>query len=232
MATPSSFFESEHDWDQVLIDGPGGRYTRGQILKYYQKHASRMMPWIRQHHALLILGLNENEYVIKRNHSGKQIFIEKEKGKDDSQSFEYWIYRRAIAFHMTIGKTTNRGWVDIDIHADSTPVQKKLFKQSVKMLPKIGKVLKSISPATITNWKSGGTGIHVMAMFQDKLNTDSLRRKLRSALDQMITEDNVVTGRAEIGQIRLDTSTLTNQGSIRCPWSLSTDGYAKVPLKF
>jgi len=231
MAQKSKFFESDHDWDQVLIDGAGGSFTRGQILKYYQKHASRMMPWLRQHHALLLIGLNEDDYVIKRNHAGSQIFIEKEKGIDYPQSFEYWIYRRAVAFHMTIGPTTNRGWVDVDIHSSDAAQQKKLFNQAKKMIPTISKALKKISPATISTWKSGGTGIHIMAMYNKKLNTDQLRRELKSNLDQIIQDDNVVTGRAQLGQIRLDTSTLTNQGSIRCPWSLSLDGFAKIPLK-
>src|SRR5574338_890442 len=111
-----SFTEKPHDWNEILISTPTKKLTRGQIKSYYEKNIDKIFPYLKNKDVLVILGVGKNDFVLKRLFKDKNIYINTKYGINNPHSFEYWINRRVIEFHPTLGKFTNTIWVDLDIH--------------------------------------------------------------------------------------------------------------------
>lgn len=226
-AADDSFTEKEHDWDEVLIDKDGTQKTRGQIKDYYEKNGTKLLPYLKDKDVIVLLGIGKNKTVLKRNiDGGEKIHITKKDGIDDPSSLEYWINRRAIEFHSALTSKTKLVWVDLDPKTDD------MRSEAQKLTSKVGSVIKKVFPnAKIKVWDSGKRGFHVEGYLTSEVDTDSARHKLKEALDdEFENNEDVTTGLAKDNQIRLDTTTLKNTGSIRAPYSFSVDGRPKIPL--
>jgi len=228
----SGFFDKEHDWDQVLINADR-KLTRGQIRDYFEKNANKIFPYLKNRDVIVILGVDTNKFVLKRNvDGGKRIHLTKLEGPDDPNSFEYWVLRRAVEFHPVIGSRTDLVWVDLDPHQDGDKQLLPRLRRNIrKILPKIKSIMKDLFRdygIVVSAWDSGKSGYHVMGELNKKISTDKARHMLKDALDEMFEGDDVfVTGLAKKGQVRLDTTTLKNTGSIRAPYSMSISGRPK-----
>jgi hypothetical protein len=233
---PKSFGDSEHDWDEVLIQKGGKRFTRKQIRDYYTRNLNKIWPYIEGQTVLVYIGTGKNESVLRRKApDGSYIKITKKKGLDDPRSFEYWINRRAIEFHPVLTtKTSPIAWVDIDIHAGNKAQHRRLRTKASKAIPKIKMMLRrefGLSPIKV--YESGrGDGFHVEGQLPRRRAVDALRKKLKKELDALFEDDEVfTTGLAKNGQIRLDVTTLKTTGSLRAPYSMSVLGGVKKPKK-
>jgi hypothetical protein len=232
LAESKPFTSREHDWDQVIIDKDGQRWTRGQIRDYYKRVGSKLLKSLRGHDVVVILGMGRNRFVLKRNRdeAKTRIRIEKLKGIDDPTSLEYWINRRAVEFHLTLhGSQTDVAWVDIDIHKPKNLAVDR--KKARSLIPRITRVIRQVAGGSVSTWDSGRSGFHVMSNLRDPIGVNQLRRDLRDALNRAFEDDkSVTTSIAKSGQIRLDVTTLKDTGSLRAPYSLSVFGHAKRPI--
>jgi hypothetical protein len=78
---------------------------------------------------------------------------------------------------------------------------------------------------------SGGRGFHVRGMLRKKTPTDDVRKRLENYLKEQNVKGTVVGKKPGKEEIRLDTSTLKNKGSLRAPYSINTDtGRVALPL--
>jgi hypothetical protein len=227
-----SFLDKKHDWDQVIIDRDGERWTRGKIRDYYKRVGPHLLGALKGHDVIVILGMSKNRFVLKRNRdeAKTRIRIEKLHGIDDPTSLEYWINRRAVEFHIALhGSRTDVAWVDVDIHKPKNLSADR--KRARSLIPKISRVVRSVAGGRVSVWDSGRTGFHVMSHLGEPSSVNQLRRDLRRELDSEFEDrDDVTTTVAHPGQIRLDVTTLKNTGSLRAPYSLSVFGRAKRPL--
>lgn len=227
---PKHFADKPHNWDEILIDYDGRRITRGQIKNYYEKNIHKIFPYLKNRNVIVILGVGKNKFVLKRllTPTGPNIHITKERGIEDPNSLEYWINRRAIEFHPTIGTRTDHIWVDIDVHNGN-----HLSKYAKTVAKDIAKILKRNFGGRITVWDSGKRGIHVENLLKEKVNTDAARRKLLVLLGEYTKKDpeRLTTKIARKNMLRLDVTTLKKTGSIRAPYSFSVIGKAKIPLR-
>lgn len=227
-----TFSEKKHDWDQVIIDRGGEKWTRGEIKSYYDRVGPKLLRSLQGHDVIVILGMGRNRFVLKRNRdeAKTRIRVEKLKGIDDPASLEYWTSRRAVEFHVAIrGGTTDVAWVDIDIHKPRDLAADRRRARSI--VPKVASVVRRTAGGKITLWESGRTGYHVMSDLREPTDVDDLRAALRRDLNEEFEDsDDVTTGIAKPGQIRLDVTTLKDTGSLRAPYSLSVLGRAKRPI--
>ena len=136
--------------------------------------------------------------------------------------------QRTIEFHPSIGKSTNVLWVDIDPGKDiSTHELKPIVKQ-------IDTLVRGIPEVTRTSVAfSGGRGFYVRGYLKDDMPTDDARKLLEEKLKPLTMRDQkLVLAPPKSSQVRLDTSTLHNKGSIRGLYSLNHEtGLASVPVK-
>jgi len=136
--------------------------------------------------------------------------------------------QRTVEFHPSIGEKTNVIWVDIDPGKEvSTHELKPIVKQ-------IDTLLKSIPEVTRTSLAfSGGRGFYVRGHLKEEISTNKARELIDEKLKPLTARDpKLVMAPPQSSQVRLDTSTLHNKGSIRGLYSLNEEtGLASIPLK-
>lgn len=228
---PASFLERSHDWNQVLaLDGS----TRKKILDHYRKNGRYMLPYLKGNNVMVVLGLGDGKFVYRRKGpDGKPIRIDRMRGVEDPRSLEYWVLRRAIEFHPVIGKSTDRVWIDVDVHATGQNMRKARAKVR-REVPYLESLLRDIFKGKIRVYASGkGSGVHIEMKLPRKVDTDKARQSILSALKKEYSEDEIMTT-APCGKrklcVRLDVTTLKNTGSIKAPYSYSKKGGYKDPL--
>jgi DNA primase len=224
----------DHDWKQALIETDKKRMTRRSILNYYKRNAKKIWPFLKGQYVIVVLAPKKNKFVLRRKGpDGKYIKLTKLEGIDDPRSFEYWIHRRAVEFHPVITTaTTPLVWVDIDPNfLPST--RSSMARKAKAAIPTIRQVLRDeFAVKRPRVYRSGKRGFHVEGTLPRSKNVDKLRIDLRRALDEAFADDPLfTTSIPKKGQIRLDTTLIKNLGSIRAPYSLSTLGMPKIPVK-
>lgn len=230
------FFDREHNWKEVLIDKDGKKLTRKQILDHYKRNEKKIWRYLDGQTVMVILGIKRNQF-IRRRHGpdGRFIKLTKLKGADDPQSFEYWILRRTIEFHPTLtSKTTPILWLDLDMHSTKNKeARKRLLGKMKRAVPQLKTAFRKMGVKSIHVYSSGATGgIHLEGDLSKPQSVDPLRRRFAKLLSEMFKDDDAFTiGIAKSGQIRLDTTTLHRLGSLRAPYSMTTAGSSKKPIR-
>jgi len=232
LCNPKPFGDRPHDWDQVLIRDGDQLWTRKRIRDYYLRNADKILPFLEGRDVMVVIAPDTNTFVVRRKApDGNYIQIDRARGIDDPRSIEYWANRRVIEFHPTVKKRTDWIWIDVDPHYRTAAQKRKLDAKIRAIRPKLETFIRDLYPkAKVKTYKSGKAGIHVEGRMPTYVDTDKARRRLRDAMRQAFKDDSVLTtGLAKNGQIRLDVTTLKNTGSVRAPYSLTTDGYIKRP---
>jgi len=229
-SNPEDFHSRSHDWGQIVtLDGD----SRGEILDHYLKKGRYMLPYLKGHDVIVVLGLGGDNFVYRRkNPDGSRIRISQLRG-DTPKSLEYWILRRGIEFHPVIGKTTDRVWIDVDVHASKGNLSKA--KRMVRReIPYLESLLRGLYRGKIKAYASGNDGgVHIEMMLPSRVNTDKARRQILEALKSEYSDDELFTTRPCGSRrmcVRLDVTTLKNTGSVKAPYSFSKKGGYKRPL--
>lgn len=229
---PKSFGARAHDWNEVLIERKGKRLTRKYIRDYYKRVQKKIWPFLKDQTVMVIFAPSKNTFVRRRNDpSGKHIRLTRLEGIDDPHSYEYWINSRVIEFHPVLtSKMTDLLWLDLDMHKTRGAKSKaKLLLAMKKAIPRLKKVFNQLGVKKVYVYNSGTDGgIHLEGMLPKKQNVDTVRKRLRQALDEQFKGDKIfTTGMAGVGKIRLDTTTFHRLGSLRAPYSMTVSGGVK-----
>lgn len=136
--------------------------------------------------------------------------------------------QRTVEFHPSIGKNTNVVWVDID---PGKEVNTHSLKPIVKQIDTLLKGIPEVEKTSLAF--SGGRGFYVRGHLKDSMPTDEARELLNKKLKSLtISDPKLVMAPPKSSQVRLDTSTLHDKGSIRGLYSLNYDtGLASVPIR-
>jgi len=136
--------------------------------------------------------------------------------------------QKTVEFHPSVGKDTNVIWVDIDPGREVTTHD---LKPIVKQIDTLLKGMPEVARTSLAF--SGGRGFYVRGHLNDSMPTDAARKLLDEKLKPLtVSNPKLVMAPPKSLQVRLDTSTLHNKGSIRGLYSLNFDtGLASVPLK-
>jgi len=231
---PKRFLDRPHDWGEVLISRDGKRMTRKQIRDYYVRNEKKIWPFLEGQTVSIIFAPKRNTFVRRRKGpDGKYIKLTRLKGIDDPRSFEYWINRRVIEFHVVLTtKTSPILWLDLDMHKTRTKEsRKKLLAKMKRAVPKLKEAFAEMGVKDVHVYTSGKDGIHLSGNLPSHRKVDTTRKKFRAVLDKTFEgNDGFTTGPAKSGQIRLDTTTFHYLGSLRAPYSLTVQGTPKKPI--
>lgn len=202
--------------------------TKHDIAEYYSDPAVRRRILEATHNKGVFVVQNRNGRKIYRKNSpvGGAVSIQRATGNsNDPNDLAWFTDRRYSEFHPTIGKKTDTVWVDVDPGPDVTTEDvKPIVTQVISELKKQPGVMNT----NITF--SGGRGFHVRGLLDRPVDTDIARKGLDSALKALSIPGTVFKKPRE-GEVRLDTSTLKNKGSLRAPYSINSDtGLIAVPL--
>jgi DNA primase len=202
--------------------------SKHDIAEYYSDPHVReaILEQVKGRGLLAIMDRGEEKITRRNAPDGQPIRITEAKGDASNKADLAWYTDRRFAeFHPSIGKNTRMAWVDID------PGHKVPFEDVKKVTLQVANKLKElpeVEKARITY--SGGRGFHVRGDLYRKMPTDQVREIVNTA---MRSEAKGVLTMKPPGpdQIRLDTSTLHNMGSLRAEYSLNSEtGRVAVPL--
>lgn len=209
------------------------RLTKHEIAEYYSNPEVRakLLSQIRNRPVLAVQTLDTGENVYRRNDpGGNPILITKAvSDTQDQNDLAWYTDRRFSEFHPVIGRKTDTAWIDVDPGPGRTT---ESLKPVVKDVHALLRKLPGVKDTQIAY--SGGRGFHVRADLEKSVDVDVIRKRLNRAIQENFQDrkDIVNTSKPGRGQIRLDTSTLKDSGSIRAVHSLNSDtGRVAVPVR-
>ena len=202
--------------------------SKHDIAEYYSDPAVRaeILSQIKNKPVLAVNSREGKTFVRRNAPSGKPIRILKAMNNaSDQNDLAWYTDRRYSEFHPTIGRRTRKVWVDID------PGPKRDFESLKPVVSQVENALREMPEVRDTDITySGGRGFHVRGNLRRKSITDDIRHAINKQLQEkgiLGTVFQPPQGR----EIRLDTSTLKNKGSIRAAYSLNSEtGRVAVPL--
>ena len=208
-----------------------GAVSKMDISSYYADPAVRqqIMHQLQNRQVLAVQNPRNKDKVYRRNISpGRPIQITQATDQPDKKHDLAWFTdRRFSEFHPVIGKQTDEVWVDID------PGDGKTTEELKPIVTKVEDALKGVKAVDQTRISySGGRGFYVRGDLNSPQDTAAMRRQVQSALRSAFQDDeSIVDKKPAPGQIRLDTSTLKDQGSIRADYSINSEtGNVAIPL--
>lgn len=202
--------------------------SKHDISEYYSDPAVRrnILDQIKNRPVVAVQSTSNEDVIRRNNPSGEPIRILEAKGDATNRNDLAWYTdRRFSEFHPAIGKRTKQVWVDID------PGPKRTLNSLKPIVADVENMLRRLPEVKRTHITySGGRGFHVKGQLQRKADTDTIRKKLEQELQSLKIPDAVFR-KPKGDEVRLDTSTLKNKGSIRADYSLnSSTGRVAVPL--
>lgn len=204
--------------------------SKHDISEYYSDSKVRdaILQQVRNRPVLTFISPPKGAIIARRFEApGKPIHITQAKQDADSRKdLAYYTDRRYSEFHPVIGKKTNQLWVDIDPGSQkSTEDLKPLVSDVADVVEKMPAV-RDVQIAY-----SGGRGFYVRGMLDRERYTNAVRKMLNRRLKQELRQKGVVFKPPKKNQVRLDTSTLHDKGSIRALHSINAEtGRVSVPL--
>lgn len=206
----------------TIVAGKDHSLTKQEVVDYYKD------PTV-QENLLRTVGSNPVLTLMQRE-PGKPIYRRYEKKAPiflSATVLEDLANRRTVEFHPTIGPKTQEMWVDLD---PGPAVNPKHLKQTVKHVEDILRAAPGVRNTNIVF--SGGSGYHVRAELEKEQKTNTLRKLLEKTLQPLKSSSPMFVDAPPKGrEIRLDTSTFHDKGSLRAPYSLNAStGLVALPV--
>jgi len=218
-------------WDKPVIQTGERTLTKRDVFNYYSdpKIRAHLLSQLQGNPVLAIQSLSPDQKIYKRNFQADTPIQITSANRDahNKNDLAWFAERRFSEFHPVIRSKTNKIWVDIDPGGTQSPEELKPIAKKVNaMLSKLPGV-KNTQIAF-----SGGRGFYVTGKLDDEKDTEEAREQLNTYLHSLTQENPKLTLHPpKKDQIRLDTSTLHDKGSIRALYSLNSDtGLASVPV--
>jgi DNA primase len=165
-------------WHTPLINLPNKKLTKADIFHYYLSPEihKRLLEDIAGHNVIVIQHFQPDYPVLKRKEKGKKIKIESFKNFEHPNDFGYWIKRRAVEFHKTLGDVTSIYVIDIDPKGVDLNTTKKVVEDVATLL----KTFPEVKDVEIRF--SGGRGFYIIGHLNKKININDARERLKQAL--------------------------------------------------
>jgi DNA primase len=215
-------------WHTPLINLPNKKLTKADIFHYYLSPEihKRLLEDIAGHNVIVIQHFQPDYPVLKRKEKGKKIKIESFKNFEHPNDFGYWIKRRAVEFHKTLGDVTSIYVIDIDPKGVDLNTTKKVVEDVATLL----RTFPEVKDVEIRF--SGGRGFYVIGHLNKKININDARERLKQALLPLTANPLLTLSVPREGQIRLDLSPMKRGGSFRALYSINAKtGLVSVPVK-
>lgn len=189
----------------------------------------------------LLEAIGNAEAMITQTHGGKQVVRRyDEQGepiKLTKDNFGEWARKHMTEIHPVYGQKTDQLAVDIDPGKDVNWNETR--RMTIELVRRMQDDMPGIKDVSVQF--SGGRGFYVKGKLQQEIATDQARELTNKMLRQLIEENNKLPKQQQFmnpvmhkpadKQIRLDTSTFHNKGSLRAPYSLNADtGLVSAPV--
>lgn len=217
-------------WNDVIVKTKHHTLTKQDIFDYYSDPAIRraILSQLKEGPSIVHQNFSDQEPVLKRWEKGEPIHIRKDSGDvDDPKDYTYWIERRATEFHPTLGEKTKRVWVDLDPHESVE------WKKTKDITGKVSDLIYQHPNVYDVEIRfSGGRGFHVLGELDKEMSTIEAKKLIEGVIAPMLHDKTLSNTPPRKGQIRLDTSTFHNAGSLRGLYSLNKNtGLVCVPVE-
>ena len=215
-------------WHTPLINLPGKKLTKADIFHYYLSPLvyKNLLEDLAGHNVIVIQYFQQNYPVLKRKEKGQKIKIEAFKNFEHPSDLGYWIRRRAVEFHKTLGDKTSIYVIDIDPKDVNLETTKKVVEDVSSLLRNLPEV------KDVEIRFSGGRGFYVIGHLKKKMNINEARERLKQVLLPLTSNPLLTLSVPQKGQIRLDLSPMKRGGSFRALFSLNAKtGLISVPVK-
>lgn len=202
--------------------------TKHEIAEYYSDSGVRaaILAQVRDRPTMVVQSRPSKSFVRRKAPDGTPIrILQALNDSANPNDLAWYTQRRYSEFHPSIGKKTKQVWVDID------PGPKRTIEDLKPVVTDVDNALKRMPEVKDTRISfSGGRGFYVRGDLHRKANTDQMRELVRHRIDALSLANAV--GRPPKGhEVRLDTSTLRNKGSIRADYSINSEtGRVALPL--
>lgn len=211
-----------------MSNTPPAALTKHDIAEYYSDPAVRasILAQIKNKPVMTVQTLPKGDVLRRNDSAGKPLrILQALNDAGNPQDLAWYTGRRYSEFHPTIGRKTRSVWVDIDPGPDSD------FEAVKPVVAEVENALKKVPGVKDTRINySGGRGFHIRGNLRRKSDTDAMRKSIDAHL-RTLDIPNAVFKKPKGKEIRLDTSTLKNKGSIRAAYSLNSEtGRVAVPL--
>lgn len=225
----SELYKSAKDKDEILVDGEHAKLTKSQVSDYYMdpRTRKRIIPQLTGRPAMLIQH-HPDPVVRRKDKKGAEIMIEEgANGPDNPADYVNWVSQHTVEFHPVHGEEVDHLYVDIDPKGN-VPWEKT--KEITKMVATVLRGEPDVTGARVVY--SGGRGFYVKAPLQQPIGTDKARARLQKLLAQIPEHIPMATlGIPGPSQVRLDTSTLHQSGSLRAEYSINgKTGLVSMPV--
>jgi DNA primase len=231
-ATKLGIASDSSRWKEVVIKSLLHTLTKQDIFDYYShpKIRAAMLSQLKGKPAIIHQSFDPDApVVLKRWEGGQPIKLEHDSGEvNNPKDYQYWIERRAVEFHPVLGNKTNVAWVDID------PKEGHPWENTKSITADVGEALSNHPDIGEVSYRfSGGRGFHVIAELNKEVHPDIARELVNSVIAPLADKSKgIVLGVPRTGQLRLDTSTLKDTGSLRGIYSLNkSTGLVCVPVE-
>ena len=213
-------------WQETIIRSPFASLTKRDVFDYYDdpKVKTKILDAVRAtgaHETILRQSFNPKRAIIRRkDHEGKLIDLRKP-GK-----YDFWNDIRMTEVHPTFGKKTNTLLADID------PGKKVPWETTKAIAETIAKTMKDAPDVKSVQVQfSGDDGFYVRGILDKAINVNKARAQVRKLLHGIAQRPDVTFSKAKAKQIRIDTTPLKYRGSVKAPFSLSSQtGLVSAPV--
>lgn len=217
-------------WNDVLIDAPKVRLTKKEVFNYYSdpKVRRELLDDLRDRNAIVLQTFSQGQHVRKRNEAGRPIEIRHySKNVNDPRDFTYFTERRATEFHPVLGKKERVMIVDLD------PGESFPWEDARQVAGDVRDVMSIMPGVKETEVRfSGGRGFYVLGWMNSAQDIDKSREALKKPLRELaLAHGKLTLGPAKPDELRLDLSSMKEEGSIRGLLSLNAQtGLVSVPV--
>lgn len=206
----------------IIVAGPDHSLSKQEVVDYYKDPTvqERLLQSVGKKPVLTVMQRVPGTPIYRRYDKKAPIRL-------STPVLDNLVKKRTVEFHPTVGKMSKELWVDLD---PGTDVSSKHLKQTVKNVEDVLKKIPGVINTSIVF--SGGRGYHVRAELDKEHETEKLRKRLQESLRPLHTSNSALVNTPPKGkEIRLDTSTFHDQGSLRAPYSLNaTTGLVALPV--
>jgi len=207
---------------------PAPKLTKHDIAEYYSDPTvqAALISQLKNKPVMTVQTLPQGDVRRRNDVKGKPIrILQARNNAGNPNDLTWYTDRRYSEFHPTIGRKTRKVWVDVDPGPDSDI---DAVKPVVYQVENALKKMPGVKDTRISY--SGGRGFHVRGTLNRKSDTDKMRKMIDAHL-KTLSIPKAVFQKPKGDEVRLDTSTLKNKGSIRAEYSLNSEtGRVAVPL--
>ena len=211
-------------YDTVVIKNeyyPKG-LTELDIITHYQKFKPYVLNEIQNKNVVLVLAVDVNKFILRRNLYGKNIIINK-------SNYDNILNGRIVSIFQEVNDITDKWYIDID--KNSSSVRESDLKDAINDILKFFNILykKGLLKEVVNTIVNTSTGYHIITTTNNKLNINDQRIFLEKLLEKSFKNKYGIND-YKFHEINLDLSIMKPRGCHIVKYALNRNGLICVDI--